>query len=320
MARGVIAGSPETDRLVDYITKYLTKHAADCHDTTGGRQRAHLERMWQELRHTPCTPRCPNWLLYGVQPKGAQAKMMPGRCRGRVHQRATLGLGGRRVLVSRQWSGKTLADHRYDTRAWVRQLLGVTAGMDAGEEDQAGSASRYAWEKARPTDPDVSPLGHRLLRKVSESIQLRNRIAQEQMATGPPAPETDVSATPTTNTDTPLTASAALVGDHKPNRVGRGGSPGGRRVGAGGKAHTDRSRPATTVVRRRRTVPAVDEAARRSAMAAVLLPEMEARTDAVVAAAPAMPDEVRLRLAFLFRDRFSGQAAAGVAGSGDGAS
>jgi hypothetical protein len=40
--------------------------------------------------------------------------MRAGFCRGKVHQLDTLGLGGRRVLVSRLWSGKTLADHRYD--------------------------------------------------------------------------------------------------------------------------------------------------------------------------------------------------------------
>jgi hypothetical protein len=186
LAKGVLADTENANKWVRYITKYLTKHAADCHDVSTVRQLAHLERLWQELRHTPCTPRCPNWLLYGVQPKGAHAKMQPGRCRARVHQRATLGLGGRRVLVSRQWSGKTLADHRHDTRAWVRQLLGVTADSEADADEQDRSASRFAWEKARPTDPDVSPLGHRLLRAVSERIQLRNRIDQERMAVGPP--------------------------------------------------------------------------------------------------------------------------------------
>ncbi|MEU4476884.1 replication initiator [Micromonospora sp. NPDC023966] len=50
-AKGVLAGTKDADRCVGYITKYLTKQAADCHDVTTGRQRAHLERLWQELRH-----------------------------------------------------------------------------------------------------------------------------------------------------------------------------------------------------------------------------------------------------------------------------
>lgn len=177
--QGVTAGSPDAERAVRYITKYITKQASDCHEIETDRQRAHLERLWAELRVTPCSSRCPNWLLYGVQPEKVHARMLPGRCRGRVHQRATLGLGGRRVLVSRQWSGKSLADHRADRRAWVRTLLGLTS--DDQEQEQT---SRYAWELARPDDPDVLPLGHRLLRAISERIQQRAQLeAARQRAT-----------------------------------------------------------------------------------------------------------------------------------------
>jgi len=177
-AEGVLAGSTDAERCVRYITKYLTKHAADCHTTTTVRQQAHLDRLWDQLRVTPCSDRCANWLLYGIQPRHAHAKLAPGRCKARVHQRATLGLGGRRVLVSRQWSGKTLADHRADNRAWVRQLLGLTVDLDQAATDSSGPASRYAWELAPPTDPDVPPLAHRLLRAVSERIQWRNQLDQ----------------------------------------------------------------------------------------------------------------------------------------------
>ena len=170
-ARGVVAGSAEADRYVGYITKYLTKHVADCHPAGSGRQRAHLERLWDQLRITPCSPRCGNWLLYGIQPDRAHPKLAPGRCRSRVHQRATLGVGGRRVLISRQWSGKTLADHQADNRAWVRALLGnqTTSHSD-------GDPRRYAWELAKPADPDLLPLGHRLLRAISERIQQRVQL------------------------------------------------------------------------------------------------------------------------------------------------
>jgi replication initiator protein RepSA len=178
-AQGVIAGSPESSRCLGYLTKYLTKHVADCHPAHTGRQRAHLERLWEQLRRTPCSPRCDNWLLYGIQPDHDHAKLTPGRCRARVHQRATLGLGGRRVLISRQWSGKTLADHRADNYAWVRTLLGHTT-------DHPG-ASRHAWELARPGDPDLPPLGFRLLRTISERIQQRAQLdSARRPASAPP--------------------------------------------------------------------------------------------------------------------------------------
>jgi len=182
-AEGVLAGSKDTERCLRYITKYLTKRAADCHTATSVRQQAHLDRLWEQLRVTPCSDRCANWLLYGIQPHNAHAKIAPGRCKARVHQRATLGLGGRRVLVSRQWSGKTLADHRVDNRAWVRQLLGLTTDLDH-VDDRHGEASRFAWELALPTDPDIPPLAHRLLRAVSERIQQRNQLDQARRQAG----------------------------------------------------------------------------------------------------------------------------------------
>ncbi|MEU0559391.1 replication initiator [Dactylosporangium sp. NPDC006015] len=177
-ARGVAADSKDIDRTVGYITKYITKSAADCHNMTTDRQRAHLERLWHELRVTPCSERCANWLLYGIQPKKAHAKLRPGNCKGKVHQRATLGIGGRRILVSRDWSGKTLADHRHDARAWVKALLGVSAGIDQVPvtDGEAGTPSPVAWELAKPNDPDMPPMRHRLLRALAQRMQWRNAI------------------------------------------------------------------------------------------------------------------------------------------------
>jgi hypothetical protein len=184
--KGVLGGTPEADKLIGYLTKYLTKSVDACHQADTDRQRAHLDRMWAELRYTPCSPRCPNWLRHGVQPKNAKPGRRPGNCKARVHQQATLGMGGRRVLVSRQWSGKTLADHRADTRAWVRALLGVTVGDDQADTDTPPAP--VAWEMARPDDPDIPPLGHRLLRAISARIQQRTelRSARDRAANAPP--------------------------------------------------------------------------------------------------------------------------------------
>ncbi|MET7398853.1 replication initiator [Dactylosporangium sp. NPDC005572] len=171
-AEGVNAGDKDAERTIGYITKYITKSAADCHAVTTDRQRDHLERFWRQLRVTPCSERCANWLLYGIQPKKAHGKLRPGNCKGRVHQRSTLGIGGRRILVSRDWSGKTLADHRYDARAWVRALLG---GDDQAPTVEEGPAP-VAWELARPNDPDMPPMRHRLLRALAQRIQWRNAL------------------------------------------------------------------------------------------------------------------------------------------------
>jgi hypothetical protein len=195
-ARGVMPGTTDAEKTIRYVTKYITKQAGDVHTATTDRQRAHLDRLWHQLRVTPCTDRSANWLLYGIQPKNATAKLKPGRCKGKVHQRATLGIGGRRILISRDWSGKTLADHKHDARAWVRALLGVTTDLDHATDDR--TASRHAWELARPNDPDVAPLAHRLLRSISERAQWRaellaakDRAAQRNLSATDDGPASD---------------------------------------------------------------------------------------------------------------------------------
>ncbi|MBT8227019.1 MAG: replication initiation protein [Dactylosporangium sp.] len=202
-ARGVNPDSRDVDRTIGYITKYVTKAAADCHQTTADAQREHLDRLWHALRVTPCSERCANWLLYGIQPTKAHGKLRPGCCKGKIHQQATLGIGGRRILVSRNWSGKTLADHRYDAKAWVRALLGVSTTSDQAPTlhddqgqptgDESGNqtpAPTVAWELARHDDPDLEPLGHRLLRAISQRIQWRaqRNAAHQQAGADPPDP------------------------------------------------------------------------------------------------------------------------------------
>jgi hypothetical protein len=186
-AKGVDPGTRDAERTIGYITKYITKSAVDCHTTSSDPQRAHLDRLWHELRVTPCSERCANWLLYGVQPKKAHGRLRPGHCKGRVHQKTTLGIGGRRILVSRDWSGKTLADHRADAHAWVKALLGITA--DEPEPD-ADAKPAVAWEMARYDDPDLPPLEHRLLRAISERIHRRSQLntARQRIGADPPIP------------------------------------------------------------------------------------------------------------------------------------
>ena len=76
-AQGVLAGSKDAARCIGYLTKYLTKQVADCHQATSDTQRAHMERLADALRYEPCSPRCANWLRYGIQPKERPARPAP---------------------------------------------------------------------------------------------------------------------------------------------------------------------------------------------------------------------------------------------------
>ena len=157
-AQGVLSGSKDASRCIGYLTKYLTKQVADCHQAQTDAQRAHAGRLAEALRYQPCSPRCANWLRYGIQPKNVRPGLAPGRCKGKAHDADHLGYAGRRVLVSSKWSGKTLADHRADRRDWLLSALGVPATDPA----------RYAWELVAPGDPDHMEHSRRLLHAVAD--------------------------------------------------------------------------------------------------------------------------------------------------------
>ena len=100
----------------------------------------HATRLAEALRWQPCSPRCANWLRYGIPPKNARPGQAPAACKGKAHDADHLGYAGRRVLCSRKWSGKTLADHRADRKEWLLRTLGVSATDPA----------RYTWEPLPP--------------------------------------------------------------------------------------------------------------------------------------------------------------------------
>ncbi|MDQ1295113.1 MAG: hypothetical protein QG608_2998, partial [Actinomycetota bacterium] len=70
--QGLLAGSPEADRRIGYLAKYLTKSMGEAHESPSAAQREHLDRLQAVLAVEPCSPSCPNWLRYGIQPKGAR--------------------------------------------------------------------------------------------------------------------------------------------------------------------------------------------------------------------------------------------------------
>jgi len=183
--RGIVAPSPDADRAVRYLTKYLTKSVADTYtDDQDGvdldRER-HIDRLHAELRYLPCSPGCANWLRYGIQPDHAGPGLQPGRCPSKAHDRENLGLGGRRVLVSRQWSGKTLGRHRADRAGVVREAL-LAAGILAPEIERLAADTLAADGKPRFVWTDTKPDPNTYARVLLASIAERHRWRAQYQA------------------------------------------------------------------------------------------------------------------------------------------
>jgi hypothetical protein len=192
--KGILGGTEEAGRHIGYLTKYLTKsigHTIGLTEHATPAQRKHARRLHAQLQITPCSPRCTVWLLYGIQPMGARYAMTPGHCKGKAHKPEHLGIAGRRVLVSRKWSNKTLDDHRVERAAFVRQLL-EAAGIQPSHGPQDGP---YQWERPAPADPDVPPRPVLLLRAVAERQRWKAEYTAAQLAASGASPSKECSAT-----------------------------------------------------------------------------------------------------------------------------
>ncbi len=199
--QGIIAPAEDSKRdqvgkAIGYLTKYLVK---DINETYGDpdditpAQLRHMATLHQHVRWLPCSPECCNWLRFGVQPLGAVAGMAPGECPAKAHDRHHLGLGGRRVLVSRQWTGKTLSEHKADRAAVVRATL-AEAGVDMQDSDRCSATAttpdgtpRYEWSPVASDDDDVPTYRRVMADSIAEAVRWRTEYERAKQLARPPA-------------------------------------------------------------------------------------------------------------------------------------
>ena len=184
--QGIIATEDDADRRVAYLTKYLTKSISETCGTDeelSPAQRMHMRRLQEQIRFLPCSPRCWNWLRYGVQPAGREDGMVPGSCPAKAHDPENLGCGGRRVLVSRKWTGKTL--ERPSRRPGRGRPPGALVGRDrrarraaARRRHQArGRLPRFTWKIWDPLDSTVPMYRSVMTRAVAERMRWKAEYA-----------------------------------------------------------------------------------------------------------------------------------------------
>jgi hypothetical protein len=206
--QGIIATEGDADRRVAYLTKYLTKAISATYgepEELSRSQRRHMRRLHEQVEVLPCSPRCWNWLFYGVQPLEAEVGMVPGQCPSKAHDWENLGCGGRRVLVSRRWTGKTLKGHKADRAAVVRQVL-EAAGADVPETSRMAAdirredgIPRFNWKIWDPIDATVPVYRQVMTKSIAERVRWKTEyeLAKQRAsptgsanANGPPAAAT----------------------------------------------------------------------------------------------------------------------------------
>ena len=144
-SRACSPGRPTPTGTVGYLCKYLTKAIAGTYDDGDASRRPgrRTSTGWpRRCAGCPARPRAPTGCATASSPRTPEPGMVPGPLQHKAHDRANLGLGGRRVLVSRKWSGKTLADHKADRAA-------VVAGRPRG--------SRHRSRRPRRARPSRAP-------------------------------------------------------------------------------------------------------------------------------------------------------------------
>ena len=181
--QGVVPGTERGRGLPDLPGQVPDQGRRRMPRTRHRRRRRARRRLTEELRWTPCSSRCSNWLLYGVQPEGAHAELVPGCCPGKAHRRHTLGYAGRRCLVSRKWTGKKLDDYRDARRAHVMRALGAIGIRVDRDTDEDPDHTRYSWALVGPNDPDPPDRIELLLRAIHQRRRWRAQYDRARSAT-----------------------------------------------------------------------------------------------------------------------------------------
>ena len=206
--KGILAGTKDADRTIGYLTKYLAKSmSAPMGDgqESGSPAATHHDRLAAEVRWLPCTPGCGNWLRYGIQPKDAGPGLRPGCCPSKAHDAEHLGLGGRRVLVSRKWTGKTLDVHRADRAAIVRQVL-EEAGVQVADRDRCAAdvlapdgGPRFVWSELPPGETSYNAAVFAQILQRQEWRAQYDKAKRATGRTGPPVDNLSATHPPTDN-------------------------------------------------------------------------------------------------------------------------
>ena len=164
-AQGVLAGSRDSNRCIGYLTKYLTKHVADCHQAQHPRpararraagRRAPVRAVLADVRELAALRRPAQERPAGPAPRPLQGQGTPPRA-PRLCRAPRPGL----PQVVRQDPGRS-----------PRRPERLAPGHPRHHRTDP---ARYTWEPVTPGDPDHMPNAQRLLHIVADRQTLARR-------------------------------------------------------------------------------------------------------------------------------------------------
>ncbi len=169
-AQGVLAGSRDANRCIGYLTKYLTKHVADCHQAADTRPaRAHRTAR----RRAPVRAVLPHLRELAALRRPAQERPS----------------GPAAGLLQGQGPPPRIPRVRGPPRPGLAQVVGQDAGRpprrppgvaDGHARHPGHRPGRYSWEPVSPGDPDHMPPAQRMLHVVADRIRWQEALRRSQ--------------------------------------------------------------------------------------------------------------------------------------------
>ena len=157
-AQGVLAGSKDAGRCIGYLTKYLTKQVADCHQADTDPQRPTPGGWLRRCGTSHARRGAPTGSGTASSPRTPGPAWSPAGARARPTMRITWAMPGGGC-----WSRASGPARRWPTIAPTARI-GCLKTLGVSATDPA----RYAWEPVAPADPDYLDHARRLLHAVAD--------------------------------------------------------------------------------------------------------------------------------------------------------
>ena len=184
-AQGVLSGSKDAGRCIGYLTKYLTKQVADCHQAADRRRSRRMPPGWPRRCDSSRARRgARTGSGTASSPRTPGPAWSPAAARARPTTPITSATPGAGCWCPASGPARRWPTTAPTGRSGCCRTLGVSATDPA----------RYAWEPVAPTDPDHMEHARRLLHAVADRARWQAALAEARRRAAGGEHAVDVSA------------------------------------------------------------------------------------------------------------------------------